>query len=66
MRVMPSSNEKINQEYFFTTTVSDELEKGDFIVEFFTKTPNPSSDDMPIKITKNFDDLIDFFEQLDE
>jgi hypothetical protein len=66
MRLMGSSNEKINQEYFFTTTVSDELEKGDFIVEFFTNPPNPSSEEMPIKITKNFDDLIDFFEQLDK
>jgi hypothetical protein len=63
---MSSSNGIKDQEYLFTTTVLDELEKGDFIVEFFTNSPNPSSDDIPIKITKNFDELIDFFEQLDE
>jgi hypothetical protein len=63
---MCSSNEKTNEAYFFTTTVSNELKKEDFIVEFFTYPPSASSDDMPIKITKNFDELLDFIEQLDE
>ena len=59
-------HEKVSQDYFFSTTVSDDLEKEDFIIEFFSNPPNASSVDAPIKITKNFDELIDFIEQLDE
>jgi hypothetical protein len=66
LRVMSSLNENTNQIYYFTTTVSEKHEKEDFMVEFFTNQPDESSEDSPIKITKNFDELIDFFEQLDE
>jgi hypothetical protein len=59
------SNEKANQEYYFTTTVSEYLEKDDFVVEFYTNPPNPSSSDVPFKVTKNFDELIAFIEKLD-
>jgi hypothetical protein len=66
LRLMGSINENTNQIYYFTTTVSEEHEKEDFMVEFFTNQPDQSSEDLPIKITKTFDELIDFFEQLDE
>jgi hypothetical protein len=62
---MYRSNEKTNQEYYFTTTVSENLEKDVFVVEFYTDPPKPSSDDLPFKVTKNFDELIAFFEKLD-
>jgi hypothetical protein len=63
---MSSINENPNQIYYFSTTVSEDHEKEDFIVEFFTNQPDHSSEDLPIKITKTFDELIDFLEQLDE
>lgn len=63
---MKRLNIKVEQEYFFTTTVSEEFEKEDFLVEFFIDSPNPLTEEMPIKITRDFDELIDFFEQLDE
>jgi hypothetical protein len=66
LRVMSSLNENTNQIYYFTTTVSEEHEQDDFIIEFFTNQPDDSSEDLPFKITKTFDELIDFLEQLDE
>jgi hypothetical protein len=66
LRLMSSLNENTNPIYYFTTTVSEEHEQEDFIIEFFTDQPDHSSEDSPIKITKTFDELIDFLEQLDE
>lgn len=65
MRVLYRSNENANQEYYFTTTISEYIEKDDFVVEFYMNPPNPSSNDLPFKVTKNFDELIAFIEKFD-
>ncbi|WML31340.1 hypothetical protein RCG24_05550 [Neobacillus sp. OS1-32] len=48
------------KEYQFSTFVNESVDRNEFVIEFF---PSDPSNDSP-KVTRNFDELIDFFEQL--
>lgn len=49
-------------EYIFSTVVSDSTDVNEFIVEFY---PENDAEGSPFKITKNFDELIDFLNELE-
>jgi hypothetical protein len=53
----------IEYQYRFTTDITDSTEKDEFILEFFSNNDGPL--DTPAKITRSFEELINFFEQLD-
>nr|WP_263326680.1 hypothetical protein [Neobacillus sp. Marseille-Q6967] len=54
----------LNQTYFFSTCVSDIVSENDFVLEFFENVEQ--QDTTPWKITKTFDELIDFLEQIED
>lgn len=56
--------EKKNDEYIFSTSVSNQTKQDEFIIEFYPKNKTPI--DNGIKMTRNFEELIDFLEQLEE
>ena len=53
-------------DFVFSTSVTPSPSKEEFIVEFFPYTSDWSSTGQPTKITRNFDELIGFFEELEE
>jgi secreted protein with Ig-like and vWFA domain len=55
----------LNQTYSFSTDVSAPADQ-EFVVEFFQCLMDDVPEKFPYKVTKNFDELIDFFEQMDE
>ncbi|MEH7109634.1 hypothetical protein [Bacillus sp. JJ1764] len=54
---------KVKQEYLFSSDVSDTTDVNDFIVEFYC---DDLVDSTPVIITRNFDDLIEFFDAIEE
>ncbi|MBL4950683.1 hypothetical protein JK635_00295 [Neobacillus sp. YIM B02564] len=48
------------KEYQFSTFVNESMDRNEFVIEFFPADPSNGSP----KVTRNFDELIDFFEQL--
>jgi hypothetical protein len=56
----------IKEEMAFSTVVLPTGPKDEFIVEFFSYTPNWENSAAPVKVTTNFDELISFFEVLEE
>ncbi|MDP4084601.1 MAG: hypothetical protein Q8934_08285 [Bacillota bacterium] len=64
---MSSLVDKRNQNFFFSTSVSNQqTEEDGFIVEFYPVNENLSSSVGPAITTKNFEELINLIEQLDE
>ncbi|WHZ00587.1 hypothetical protein QNH48_16085 [Neobacillus sp. YX16] len=55
----------LNQTYIFSTDVSTPANQ-EFVVEFYQCLMDDIPEIFPYKVTKNFDELIDFFEQMDE
>lgn len=55
----------LNQTYMFSTDVSTPANQ-EFVVEFYQCLMDDIPEKFPYKVTKNFDELIDFFEQMDE
>ncbi|MEH6995729.1 hypothetical protein V7075_24020 [Neobacillus drentensis] len=55
----------LNQNYMFSTDVSTPADQ-EFVVEFYQCLMDDIPEKFPYKVTKNFDELIDFFEQMDE
>ncbi|WP_179292517.1 hypothetical protein [Bacillus sp. 7884-1] len=55
----------LNQTYMFSTDVSTPADQ-EFVVEFYQCLMDDIPEKFPYKVTKNFDELIDFFEQMDE
>ncbi|MBT2689613.1 hypothetical protein J7I93_15585 [Bacillus sp. ISL-47] len=53
------------QSYSFTTSVTEASQKEDFIVELFEFGPDMDSEGLPLKVLTNFDELIDFIEEMD-
>lgn len=53
--------------YFFTTTLDSTKDKDDFVIEFYSidKDTTDLESLLPAKIIHNFDELISFFEELD-
>ncbi|ALC90336.1 hypothetical protein AM500_11485 [Bacillus sp. FJAT-18017] len=56
----------IREEMAFSTVVLPTGPKDEFIVEFFSYTPTWENSVAPVKVTTNFDELICFFEELEE
>ncbi|MCM3764642.1 hypothetical protein [Neobacillus niacini] len=54
--------EMCKQDFIFSTLVSDSTDVKEFIIEFYHENAAESS---PIKVTKNFDELIDFLNELE-
>lgn len=55
----------LNQTYIFSTDVSP-ADYQEFTVEFYQSLHDDLPEKFPYKVTKNFDELIDFFEEMDE
>lgn len=53
--------ETCKQDFIFSTLVSDSTDVNEFIIEFYEN----AADESPIKITKNFDELLDFLNELE-
>ena len=51
---------------FTTSTSSSSTSTDEFVVELFDNTPDQCCDGKPTKVTKNFEELIDFLEKFDE
>ncbi|WP_059170652.1 hypothetical protein [Bacillus sp. FJAT-27445] len=62
---MPSVTTK-KFDFVFSSSVTPTPSKEEFIIEFYPYTPDWSYMGKPIKITKNFEELIGFFEEMDE
>lgn len=56
---------ELNETYIFSTNVSTDSDQ-EFVVEFYQCLMDDRPETVPFKITKNFDELIDFFEQIAE
>lgn len=57
---------ELKQELRFSTTVSDTTPENEFIVEFFTGEETNGTEGCLIKITHNFDELLDFLDELEQ
>ncbi|RHW42150.1 hypothetical protein D1B31_05805 [Neobacillus notoginsengisoli] len=53
-------------DFVFSTSVTPNPSKEEFIVEFYPCTPDLECNGKPIKITRNFEELIDFIEEMEE
>ncbi|MCM3567725.1 hypothetical protein [Neobacillus mesonae] len=51
--------QSIPQEYIFSTYVTSNANPNEFFVEFFLDEPGGN---LPIKVTRNFDELMDFLD----
>ncbi|MCM2532516.1 hypothetical protein NDK43_09120 [Neobacillus pocheonensis] len=56
----------LKQEYIFKSIVSEKASENEFVVEFFSCDTNVQNECQPLKVTHNFDELIDFFEELED
>ncbi|WP_413299328.1 hypothetical protein AA0X95_15535 [Bacillus sp. 1P10SD] len=54
----------VKQELKFSTVVSDSTNVNDFIVEFMNLEETEGLS--PIKVTKNFDELLQFLDELED
>lgn len=54
----------VNQTYLFSTDVTDD-DTHEFVVEFYQCLMDDLPEKFPYKVTKTFDELIDFFEEMD-
>ncbi|MGG3470495.1 hypothetical protein ABES02_23800 [Neobacillus pocheonensis] len=55
--------QKIKQDYLFSTVVSDSTDVNEFIVEF---SPSEPSDTEQKKVTRDFDELLEFLIYMDQ
>ena len=55
-----------SQAYIYSTIVSESTQKDDFIVEFSLFTSDGETLDPSVKITKDFDELLDFLAEIDK
>lgn len=55
--------EKTAQDYIYTSVVSDSNDVTEFIIEFLS---GEMSEGSPVKITRNFEELIEFFEEMED
>jgi hypothetical protein len=62
---MKKEQEK-EENYVFTTSVDYSVDQDEFIVELFSCPEDEKEGVMPKKVIHNFDELISFFENLDE
>lgn len=55
--------QKVDQAYMFSTAVSDSKDRNEFVIEFYSGN---GSEESPIRVMRNFEELIDFLETMDE
>ncbi|MEH7335976.1 hypothetical protein V7161_25440 [Neobacillus drentensis] len=55
--------QKVKKDYHFSTVVSDSNDENEFIVEF---SPSQPADTTQPKVTKDFDELIEFLLEIDQ
>jgi hypothetical protein len=55
--------QKVEHEYIFSTAVSDSTDVNEFVIEFYSGN---ESEEPPIRVTRNFNELIEFLEEMDE
>lgn len=55
--------QKIEQDYLFSTVVSDSTDVNEFIVEF---SPSETSETEQKKVTRDFDELLEFLIDMDQ
>ena len=55
--------QKVKKDYQFSTAVSDSNDVNEFIVEF---SPSPPADPTQPKVTKDFDELLEFLLEIDQ
>lgn len=55
----------VKQEYQYSTVVAESTKVDEFIVEFTPLFTDVGLEDIPVKITRNFDELLDFLESID-
>lgn len=55
-----------NETFIFSTNVTEATTENEFIVEIFHYLSDTLQESTPIKVTNTFDEIIDFFEQLDK
>ena len=55
-----------NHTFVFTTNVSEAAKENEFVIEIFRCLTDITPESIPIKVTHNFDELIDFFEQINK
>ena len=58
--------QKVNTDYIFTTNVSSTCQESDFFIEFFPYAANMECTGEPSMVIRNFEELIDLFEDLEE
>lgn len=61
---MYSLVEKEKPYYFFTTSVSSQSDKDEFLLNFYQIGNDCIQNNTPIRSTKDFDELIDFLEEM--
>ncbi|MFE8699318.1 hypothetical protein ACFYKX_01645 [Cytobacillus sp. FJAT-54145] len=59
MKVQPNDN------YIFTTTVSDHGNHDEFVIQLYKYLSDSELENSPSRTISNFDELISFFEELD-
>lgn len=57
-----------DKNYLFSTSLDSSKDKDDFVIELYSITENQADLEslQPAKVIHNFDELISFFEELDE
>ncbi|MFC4798925.1 hypothetical protein ACFPA1_05995 [Neobacillus sp. GCM10023253] len=54
---------KTAQDYIYNSVVSDSNDVNEFIIEFLS---GETSEGSPVKVTRNFEELIQFFEEIED
>lgn len=57
--------ESVKELITFSTTISENADPSEFLIQF-SSCESCNEHEKPIKVTKNFDELIDFLEELEE
>lgn len=55
-----------NKTLIFTTSIGETKDPNEFIIEFYSYSPDLKLKDPPLFVIHNFDELIDFFEKGEE
>ena len=55
-----------DKNYIISTSIDNSCNEDEFVIELFSCPENATEDSTPEKVIHNFDELITFFEGLDE
>ncbi|MED1471192.1 MULTISPECIES: hypothetical protein [Bacillus] len=57
--------QSVKELIIFSTTISESTDPNEFLIQF-SSCESCNEHEKPIKLTKNFDELIDFLEELEQ